>query len=305
MQGGAWAGDNDMTNHYFTGGIYLYNLPISKFDLDMSKCDLTTLSLRNCSNLVGSYDVSSMSNLTSINVEVTDIGFVIPPKDVEGLAYNIGGSLCASNGIVDLSSVKSISSFEIRNTDASVIYWPYDSSSRGISQFRVDGCELNGTLDLRVFESISNDINVYGNSRLTELILPDASADYIYGGELLMYNCNLQGNLDLSKQRCQRNFNVSGNTNLMSLDMPEVITNYNYHLTGRFHDCSLNQTTIDTILSDYAYVFSTITVAYNFTLSLEGGTNMPPTDGSMNMDISTLEYEFSQAGKTLTLTYNT
>lgn len=305
FQNGSLPGTVDVSNHYFTGFFLWSQLDTSILILDEAKMDVTSFSLRNCYNLTGGYDLSTNSRCTQINVEYTDLGWITPPKDREALNYNIAGTFCASGGTVDLSSVASLSAFNIRSTDASVIQWPYDSSSNKLSYFYADGCKLNGVLDLRVFPYIDGDIEVYSNSGLTGIILPDASSPYIYGGTFQAYNCDLQGNLDLSLLKNRRYFTVYGNSDLMSIDLPTLVQNNNYHIAGRFHDCSLNQTTVDGILSAYATLFQNITIGYNFTLSLEGGTNAVPTDGSLNVDISILEYEFSQSTRTLTLTYNT
>lgn len=307
IQNGNLQGVFDVSNHYFSGNLVIANHPnLTEFVMDVGKCsNLSGFTIKSCGNLTGGYDLSAITTLSSINVEYSDIGYVIPPIDRSNLNYNIAGSLCASNGIVDLSSVKSIGSFNSRLTDASVILWPYDVSTQELSSFIIDGCNFSGVIDLSMFPSISQTIQIYSNPNVTGLILPDSSSSYAYGGAIYAYNCDLTGNLDLSRQKNRINLELYNNPKLTSVDMPEITKIANYHLSGRFHDCSLNQTTVDAILSTYRDLFESITIGYNFVLSLEGGNNAVPTDGSLNSDILALESLFGASSRTLTLTYNT
>jgi uncharacterized protein YqkB len=305
-QSGKLTGILDLSNHYFKGSIIIYNHnPLTQIILDKTKLyGLTSFSMRNCTNLIGTYDLSDISTLTSVNVEYTDISNIIPPANARNLSYNISGSYCASDGIIDLSSVASLRGLEARLTDASIIYWPYDVSSAKLYNFKVDGCNFSGVIDLSIFSEIEGEINISDNIGITGLILPETLSSYSYGGWFYANNCNLQGNLDLSKKRVQSQFYLNSNPNLVSIDMPSLVSSSNYWLNGRFHNCGLNQTTVDNILSSFSNLFQQFTISYPFNLSLEGGTNAIPTDGSLNIDISTLKYRFSQAGRVLTLTYN-
>lgn len=297
----------DVSNHYFSGNIQLSSTDISTFLFDPSKAlDITGFYARN-SNVETSLNFKPCKKLKNLSVEQSYLSGIVYPDDASVINIDISSTdAVPASGIVDLSMLQSIKSLGIRLTDASVILWPYDVSITNLWEFVADGCELADTLDLSMFPSLEANLDVYSNKRLKTIILPpNPNTTYPAGGFFRANDCSLEGSLDLSNLIIAGRWTIQNNSGLTSITMPLGLYSNTYWYEGRFNDCSLNQTTIDNILSTFSDFFETATIYTNFTLALEGGGNAAPTDGSLNVDISTLEYLFSQSTKTLTLTYNT
>lgn len=293
----------DISNHYFTGTFNMYDNDISTLLWDPDKMvDLVELVLYSNYNLSGVLDVSNMINLTSIKLaNCSNITSLLLPSGNAMSTFDVGG-INLYEDTLDISMWTKINKLSIGGNDVSTILWPSDLSAEDLLQISVPNCNFS-VIDVSMFNQISGALYLYNNPNLTTIRLPELgtkAGSYCY---FRVENCNLQGTLDLSTFRDgYYSFDGYGNSLLENVIWPSSMAKP--FGVARWHDCSLNQTSVDGLLSLLSNFYSSTSPTLNLNVSLGGGNNATPTDGSLNVDISTLEYYFGLAGKTLTITYN-
>jgi hypothetical protein len=295
----------DVSQHHISYSITLTACDVSVLLFDTDKCqDLQSLYLDN-TKLHGTLDVSSLTNLRTLDIgKNTTTGpfteLLLPPGAPLSTLDIVYSDIY--HGTMDISMLSTIEYLRINYCDVSVILWPADVSSSPLRTFEGYECNFSGNFDISNFYSLGGAFQCYNNN-ITSFTFPDASMSG--GGSIRIQNNNLIGALDLSSL-VKANYYFDGNNNL---NLENVLWPVFEHPLSyvRWNDCSLNQTTVDGLLSNIVANYTDFypTPSYNLTISLHGGNNAPPTDGSMNVDISTLEYIFGQSTKNLILTYNT
>jgi len=291
----------DVSQHYFAGQFNIYQNNVTGLVWDIDKMSgVTSINLSSNSGITGVIDVSSLSGLTTLDLGITNIDGLLLPPNIDFTTLDLAQTPYL-HGTLDISLLKSISNLDIANTDVSVILWPPDVSSKTLV-FNGYGCNFSGTLDVSMFKNIGS-FSVQGNSNLNYIVFPEPDEVFTGYGGFRAENCDLLGPLDLSILSYAYYYLMGSDNNSLA----EVIWPVFQRPFGfvQWHNCSLNQQTVDGLLSNLADFYSVNIPGFNMTIYLQGGSNAVPTDGSLNVDISTLEYEFAQAGKTLTLTYNT
>lgn len=290
----------DVSNHYFTSGYFsIAQCDISLFIWDVDKFQgVTNFNVAGNTQLKGTLDVSSLSSLTSLGIYSTGYTEVLLPIGASNFRLNANGSL-AWKDTIDFSMLSSIDLLEISGVDVSTIIWP-DSSNNTLLGINIVSCNFSGEFDLSMFKNLDGNLFLNSNN-ITSFKWPEEGMIGT-NNQFRVQNNNLQGTLDISTLNglyyfCEGN----SNPNLEEVLWPDFT---NWFSRVDWGDCSLNQSTIDNLLSKLNTYYSTGTVV-NLTIDLAGGTNMPPTDGSQNSDILSLETIFSNAGRTLTLSYNT
>lgn len=292
----------DVSNHYISYSINLTSCDISILSWDLDKCqDLQYLYLSN-TKLHGMIDVSSLTGLRTL-----DLGNYIP-SGITGLLLPPDASISTLDlvhtdiyhGTMDISMLSSVEYLRISYCDVSTIVWPTNCSSLTLKAFEGYNCNFSGNFDISNFYRLGGTFQCYNNN-ITSFTFPDVSMSV--AGSIRLLNNNLSGTLDISTL-VKANYYLDGNDNTNLENVLWPVFEQPLALI-RWNDCSLNQTTVDGLLSNLSTYFTDNSPVYNLTVSLQGGNNAVPTDGSLNVDISTLEYIFGNTSRTLTITYNT
>lgn len=263
---------------------YLYSNPGLTHDIDLSGWSnmsgtihtggsrISALKLPGSSGDMASINISSNPNIMELDVS----GLTFPTTGMNNLSLNTCASL---NKVV------------FPDTDVKIL------------TLSLQSCDLSGHLDLSTVELSRGGYEngtffCYGN-KITGITHKDSSggiSDYrVYGNELI-------GTLDVSGLTGIYNvFYAQTNSSLCEILFPEFT---NYWTYFSVNDCSLNQSTVDDIFSKMYTYYNSNPPEQALAINTSGGTNMPPTDGSSNTNILSLESIFSGAGQTLTITIN-
>ena len=231
--------------------------------------------------------MSNNPNLTSVKFPTTNNRIIDLDCHSTGLT-----------GTVDISGLTDLDGQVDFSFDSSLTQVLFPPSSGSITLVNMNSCDITGTMDVSGL-TISGGFYTNNNHNLTDILFP-SSGTFTY---FQLIDCSLK-TLDLSNFTLSGpNINFNGNPELSSITWPASLSGaYTQFIID---DCSLNQTTVDemfSLLNDYF----TINPPTNSGLfSSDGGTNSPPTDGLNNVDISSLQYIYSQAGQSLTIQINT
>ena len=290
----------DVSNCWFTLVFYISQTCISTLIYDVNK--MRNIKYLDISNTLISQpiDLSCFSNLRSLNVKNTNISGLIFPIDGSGMGIDIGNTHFL-HGTLDLSSLKSVKTLELNNTDVSVIIWPKETSTLSLDSLNISGCNFSGTLDLSMYKYIGSFNGGY-NYNLKNIIFPLLPSPNISYGSFFINWCDITGTLDISALKIGMIFEASKNPHLQSIILPS--TYYYGFISFNVRDCSLNTYTIDNILYTLNQYYTNNTPYYDLNLCLDGGGNSPPTDGSLNSDLVSLQTIFNNAGRNLYVYYN-
>jgi hypothetical protein len=288
-------------------------------------------------NLAGQFTMAANAEMTQLLLPLENTGSVTS-------FYLYGNSKCYGDaGVFDFSQWTNMSGqIHIGSIDASVIKLP--TSSGTFSGLTLYGTDIS-ILDMSgiTFSSNGLALSIQNSPNLAQLVFPvdDVSVAslnmsnsgfsgildlssvqlksflYAYGNELtgiihksssnpLEYRAQsnqLTGTLDVSGLTgLGTRLFLSGNSDLSEILLPDFSYEWaDFDVT----DCSLNQSTIDNIFSKMNTYYSSNTPTQSLIIDANGGTNMPPTDGSSNSDILNLENIFSVAGESLIININT
>ena len=259
--------------------------PFTRYDV--ASCDITgTL---DCSGLTGMGGVIAFNQNTNLN-------YVLFGASSQTIS-SITGSYCDLIGTLDISGLTGMGgTFNVQyNSSLNKIENPVSSNS--ITLYYASFCGLTGTLDVSGLTGIGGNFSIQSNFNLSEILFPDGSLSF---SGFYLDNCAFSS-LDLS------NFDLSGiaqfnnNSSLGSIEWGGFGDFYRLYVNS----CALDTSTIDTMFSKLNTYYSSNTPTHYLTVYASSGTNSPPTDGSSNSDILSLETIFSNAGQTLTITINT
>jgi len=253
-------------------------------------CDLTgTLDVSGLTGLGGTFQAHNNANLTSVLLPTSSNSFSAFRLD----SCNLTETLDAS-GLTNLGG-----NFQIQhNANLANILFPISSTI--FTAFYTNDCGLTNTLDLSDLTGLGGTVYMGDNTSLEQILFPDSSQNITYFN---ITNCDLTGDLDISGlSNVYPTLLMGQNSNLSSITFPSTFTGAIVTLT--ISDCSLNQTTVDSVLSKLDTYFDSNEPTNSLNVSLNGGTNMPPTDGSSNSNITHLESIFSTAGETLIININ-
>jgi len=147
-------------------------------------------------DLVGTLDVSSLSNLNSYilvnnNYKLTQI---LNPTS-SGIFTYYNAQDCNLTGVLDVSGLTGLGgNFSIhRNPNLTQILNP--TSSEIFSWYSVYSCDLTGTLDISGLSRLGNRVYTYYNYNLTQILNPTSSELF---SRYWTHYCNLTGTFDCS-----------------------------------------------------------------------------------------------------------
>lgn len=298
-------------------------------------CSLNgTLDVSSLTGLGGQFQVYNNPNLTQI------LNPNSPRVFSEYRAYG-----CNLTGTLDLSGLTGLGGTIWVHNNPNLTGVLNPDSSQAISNYSFYGCDLTGTLDLRGLTGLGGNFNVNGMNKITQILNPVSSRTFAtywaydcslsgtldcsgltgLGGNFVVRNHktlhkiifptsstawsaldvnnnDLLGTLDISGLLNPTSLYIHNNYNLCDILLPSITKSM---LTFDAGDCSLSQVSIDNIFSKLNTYYTSSAPTSSLNIDVAGGTNMPPTDGSSNSDILSLETIFNTAGKTLTITINT
>lgn len=135
---------------------------IALYGTDISILDVSGLTFHPSSGC--SLTLQNSPNLSKI---------VFPAIDVSAPSFNI--SNCNFSGVLDLSSVQLSNYFYVYNNELTEII---HKSALNQLEYRAFGNDLTGTLDVSGLTGLATRFFVYGNSNLTQILLPDFSYEW-------------------------------------------------------------------------------------------------------------------------------
>lgn len=284
----------------FGGSIRLGTNPsLNSIENPVSSRTFTTYDFSNC-NVTGTLDVSGLTGLGGYfsGFSNDNLTIVLNPVSSETFSrYDVGH--CNITGTIDVSGLTGIGGWLDFSSNSSLTSILFPASSTTITRFYADTCNLTGTLDISGLSGFGGWIYLHSNSNLTEILFPTSSTSitrtYLLANDLK--NLDISGLTNISGV-----FNANDNFELSSITFPSSIGAI---YTMEVNDGSLDQTTVNTAFSLLDTYFSSNTPTAAGIYDFSGNTNMPPTDGSSNSNILSLETIFSNAGQTLTITINT
>jgi len=249
--------------------------------------------------LTGTLDVSGLTNLggsfrTDNNDNLTQILFPTSTRNFnQMILYR-----CNLTGTLDMSGLSGLGGLVLLYSNSNLTEVKFPTSSNSISTLSISQCDLTGTLDVSGLTNISGNIIVSDNPNLASILLPATSGNV---GTFNATDTSLS-TIDLSGLSGLHTIALRNITNMYSITWMTIDKEFNY---VRADDCSLNITTVDNLFSIMNTWYSSNTPTSSLELTINGGTNSPPTDGSSNSDILNLESIFSGASQTLTININT
>jgi len=240
---------NDFSHTYGSAG----NKTVKVYDGTSSGAASITEINMGSDNLVGSLDISNLTNLTDLYI---------------GFNSNLTS---------------------ITNPVSSAIWTRYAVLSTGLTSLDLSGLSgLGGTISFR------------NSSNLTEVLLPNSSEEITL---IQGWSCNLTGTLDASGLTGIGTYlYIQTNPNLAEFILPDTLTQP--FLVIDVNSCSLSQNSVDDIFLKLDTYFDSNAPTSSLSVSLQGGTNSAPTDGSSNINIQNLETTFSNAGQSFTYNIN-
>lgn len=251
------------------------------------------------SGLIGTLDVSGLTNLggmfrTDNNKTLTQILFPTTTRNFsQMILYR-----CDLTGTLDMSGLSGLGGLVLMYDNPNLTEVKFPTSSNSISSFSIAQCDITGTLDVSGLTNISGTINIGDNPNLTEVLLPNTSGNV---GTFSATDTSLS-TVDLSGLSGLHTIYIRNITNMQSITWMAVDRGFN---VVRADDASLNLNTVDNLFSIMNTWYTSNTPTSSLELTIDGGTNSPPTDGSSNSDILNLESIFSGAGQTLIININT
>jgi len=148
----------------------------------------------NNTNLQGTLDLTGFSRLGGVvEMDNTKINYLLLPSEVSGLTY-ITGSNCRLMGSLDLSSIKSISSYITFSTNPSVNGVILPSTDVSAYSVNMSSCSIEGNVDLSAFKSIT-DINFF-NNKVSSVTFPKQTSKL--RSAINFSNNRLSGTFDIS-----------------------------------------------------------------------------------------------------------
>ena len=261
---------------------------------------ISTFAADNC-NIIGTLDVSALTGLNnSFNVSGnSNLTKILLPETVSGVVL-IVASDCNLTGTLDISNyTNTIDGLLISgNINLTNILLP---ASNQEMVFDVGDCSLSGTIDISAFTNLKGNMSFANNAGITKILFPPTSSITPIT-QLYAYNCNLIGSIDVSGLTFRSSFDFQNNPQLSEILLPD----FNYPFSQFYvQDCSLNQSTVDDIFVKLnTYYSGIIEPTSSLYVRVQGGTNMPPTDGSSNADLLNLITIFSDAGQTFVYSIN-
>ena len=227
------------------------------------------------------FPTSSTREWTSLTVYGTDVSIL----DFSNLVFH------PTNG-AGISANTSPNLAQIAWPDASIIVYSLNMSN----------CNFSGSLDLSSVQlgrvGYANGYFYLGGNEVTQILHKDSSAPLDY-----RVNSNhLTGTLDVSGLTgIYRYFWANQNPSLNDILLPDFS---DYWSTFRVDDCSLSQFTVDDIFAKMNTYYTSNSPTSSLEINTSGGGNSPPTDGSSNANILSLESIFNGALQALSITIN-
>jgi uncharacterized protein (TIGR02145 family) len=251
---------------------------------------LGTLDLTGLTGLGGDCEFNNNANLNYI---------LCPDSSQIFTRFHVG--YCDLLGTLDLSSLTGLGGdFEVANSyNLENILNP--SSEQIFDWYVVNDTGLT-SLDLTGLIGLGGNIQIRSNLSITNILLPNSSTAIT---TIYLDNNNLTGTLDVSGlSGLAIVFDFSDNPNLSEILLPEF-TNSQYASKFDAGNCSLGVSTVDDVFLKFKNFYTSTTPGSDIVVTLNGGTNSPPTDGSSNINIILCTSIFAAAGRTFTYYINT
>ena len=256
--------------------------------------------LANLCNLTGVLDVSGLTGLggqfrVESNPNLTNILFPNSSNSITLMFLNNSGL----TGTLDLSGLTGLGGFLNISSCPSLNQVIFPTSSVSFSFLTIGNCGLTGNVDVSGLTGLAATV-VFADNSINSITFPASSGSIT---SLNFRNNEINTPIDLSGLTLRGNLSGENNSEFPDLTLPATFSGELGIV--RFGDCSLNETSVDNIFSKINTYYSSNTPTSSLEISTDGGTNMPPTDGSSNSDILNLETIFGSAGQTLTININT
>ncbi len=287
-------GTLDFSFFAFNGICYLYsNASLSSITFSSSSNTITDFRVNNCN--LSSLDLSNVL----INVGVF---LAYSNASLSNIIFSSSNNYCSNIfkvdscnlSSLDLSNLKINSIFNVNGNSSlsSLVFGEFSNSSRGMYIYNTSLVSV----DLSSFY-LSGFLNISSNSLLSSIVFSGSN------GTLSDFriNSNNLTSIDLSSFTFSNLLQSYNNSNLSVIALPSYTSAFNLL---QVYDCALDQTTVDSVLSDLNSLFSINTPTDDLIIQLYGGTNASPTNGDSNADILSLTTLFINAGYTFTYSIN-
>jgi len=294
------AGTLDLSGFSNFGGSFRAdeNPLLTEIILPVSDNNVTQFYVMN-SGLTGTLDVSGLTNLGGQfrcdgNDFLTRVIFPTSPRTFsQFIMYN-----CDITGTLDLSGLTGLGGSVLLYNNPKMTEVIFPVSSVAISSLSLSSCDQLQAVDLSTLSNLGGAIQFTDCPSLNTVTLPNTS------GSISSFNftrSDIKPSLDLSGLTITTSMDGGENVELQSISWPTISTEWQY---VRMDDCSLNQTTVDNLFSIMNTYYSSNAPTSSLELTINGGTNSPPTDGSSNANILNLVDIFAAEVQVLTININ-
>lgn len=195
-------------------------------------------------------------------------------------------------GILDVSSINLSGTFRV-DGNSNLTSITHGITNGSVSNYQFDGCDITGTLDLSTI-TLTSILNGQNNTNLTAITFNTTVQTL---NSCILYNCGLT-TIDFSNITIQSNVQLYDNS-LTSITWSSI----GQIVIGRFDGNALTEVEVDEILNLIQVYSTSIAPTADLTLNLSGGTNSAPSATGLT-DKSTIETNYTNAGKTATITVN-
>jgi len=195
--------------------------------------DITQIDLPS-DNLVGTLDISSLTNLTIIsgysNPKLTRV--LTPPSANSLVTFRF--SDCSLAGVLDVSNLILGARFDVAGNKGLTGILNPSNNVIWSDGYYANNCDLTGTLDLRSLKGLGGWIWLNTNKKLTQVLTPSSSTNLSY---FYVQDCSLSGTLDVSGLLIGGSFNAQNNNTLTNVIHRSCSTNFSTYSIDR---CNLS-----------------------------------------------------------------